>query len=32
MSFRDKQAALLGAFLNRFAIGVVIGWVRGRAK
>lgn len=28
MSFPDKQAALLGAFLNRFAIGVVIGCVQ----
>jgi len=28
MSFPDKKAALLGAFLNRFAIGVVIGCVQ----
>jgi hypothetical protein len=28
MSFPDKRAALLGAFLNRFAIGVVIGCVQ----
>lgn len=28
MSFPDKRAALLGAFLNRFAIGFVIGCVR----
>src|SRR5690242_19458494 len=27
MSFSDKTAALLGAFLNRFAIGLVIGCV-----
>jgi hypothetical protein len=27
MSFPDKPAALLGAFLNRFAIGFVIGCV-----
>jgi hypothetical protein len=27
MEFPDKRAALLGAFLNRFAIGVVIGCV-----
>jgi hypothetical protein len=27
MSFPDKAAALLGAFLNRFAIGFVIGCV-----
>src|SRR6476619_6859390 len=25
MSFEDKRAAMLGAFINRFAIGVVIG-------
>ncbi len=25
LAFPDKRAALLGAFLNRFAIGVVIG-------
>jgi hypothetical protein len=25
LSFDDKRAAMLGAFLNRFAIGVVIG-------
>jgi hypothetical protein len=25
LSFSDKRAAMLGAFLNRFAIGVVIG-------
>ena len=25
MSFPDKRAALLGAFLNRFAVGVLIG-------
>jgi hypothetical protein len=28
MEFPDKRAALAGAFLNRFAIGVVIGCVR----
>ena len=28
LSFRDKRAALLGAFLNRFAIGFVIGAAR----
>jgi hypothetical protein len=28
MEFPDKRAALLGAFLNRFAIGFVIGCVR----
>jgi hypothetical protein len=28
MSFPDKTAALLGAFFNRFAIGVVIGCVQ----
>jgi hypothetical protein len=28
MSFPDKTAALLGAFLNRFAIGLVIGCVQ----
>ena len=28
MSFPDKQSALLGAFLNRFAIGLVIGCVQ----
>lgn len=28
MSFPDKRAALLGAFINRFAIGFVIGAVR----
>lgn len=28
MEFPDKTAALLGAFLNRFAIGLVIGCVR----
>ncbi len=28
MSFPDKQAALLGAFADRFAIGLVIGCVR----
>ena len=27
MSFPDKRAALIAAFLNRFAIGVVIGCV-----
>jgi hypothetical protein len=27
MSFPDKRAALIGAFLNRFAIGFVIGCV-----
>jgi hypothetical protein len=27
LSFPDKRAALIGAFLNRFAIGVVIGAV-----
>ena len=25
LSFDDKRAAMLGAFINRFAIGVVIG-------
>src|SRR3954462_6664424 len=25
LSFEDKRAAMLGAFINRFAIGVVIG-------
>ena len=25
LSFQDKRAAMLGAFINRFAIGVVIG-------
>jgi hypothetical protein len=29
LSFPDKRAALLGAFLNRLAIGVVIGAVIG---
>ena len=29
LHFPDKRAALLGAFLNRFAIGVVIGAVIG---
>ena len=29
MQFPDKRAALLGAFLNRFAIGVVIGAIIG---
>jgi hypothetical protein len=28
MRFPDKRAALLGAFLNRFAVGFVIGCVR----
>ena len=28
LSFTDKRAALLGAFLNRFAIGFVIGAAR----
>jgi len=28
MSFPDKQSALIGAFLNRFAIGFVIGCVQ----
>jgi hypothetical protein len=28
LSFSDKRAALLGAFLNRFAIGFVIGAAR----
>jgi hypothetical protein len=28
MSFPDKRAALLGAFLNRFGIGFVIGCVQ----
>src|SRR5881409_4446116 len=28
LSFPDKRAALLGAFLNRFAIGFVIGAAR----
>ena len=27
LSFKDKRAAMLGAFINRFAIGVVIGAV-----
>ena len=27
LSFENKQAAMLGAFINRFAIGVVIGAV-----
>jgi len=27
LSFDDKRAAMLGAFLNRFAIGVVLGTV-----
>jgi hypothetical protein len=27
MTFPDKKAAILGAFLNRFAIGLVIGCV-----
>ena len=27
LSFEDKRAAMLGAFINRFAIGVVIGAV-----
>jgi hypothetical protein len=30
LQFPDKRAALLGAFLNRVAIGVVIGWLVGR--
>jgi hypothetical protein len=25
LSFEDKRAAMLGAFINRFAIGIVIG-------
>ena len=25
LSFEDKRAAMLGAFINRFAIGVVVG-------
>jgi hypothetical protein len=29
LEFADKRAALLGAFLNRFSIGVVIGAVVG---
>ena len=29
LQFPDKRAALLGAFLNRFAIGVIIGAVVG---
>ena len=29
LQFPDKRAALLGAFLNRFAIGVVLGAVIG---
>jgi hypothetical protein len=29
LQFPDKRAALIGAFLNRFAIGVVIGAVVG---
>ena len=28
MDFPDKRAALLGAFLNRFAVGLVIGCVQ----
>jgi hypothetical protein len=28
MEFSDKPAALLGAFLNRFGVGLVIGCVR----
>ena len=28
LSFSDKRAALLGAFINRFAIGFVIGAAR----
>ena len=28
MSFPDKKAAILGAFLNRFGIGLVIGCVQ----
>src|SRR3984957_10979784 len=28
MQFQDKTAALLGAFINRFAIGLVIGCVK----
>ena len=28
MEFEDKRAALLGAFLNRFGVGFVIGAVR----
>jgi len=28
LSFPDKKAALLGAFLNRFAIGFVVGAAR----
>jgi hypothetical protein len=28
MGFPDKPAALLGAFLNRFGVGLVIGFVR----
>jgi len=28
LTFEDKRAALLGAFLNRFAIGFVIGAAR----
>ena len=28
MSFPDKKAAIIGAFLNRFAIGLVIGCVQ----
>ena len=28
LEFPDKRAALLGAFINRFSIGVVIGAVR----
>ena len=28
MEFSDKSAALLGAFLNRFGVGLVIGCVR----
>lgn len=28
MSFPDKRAAILGAFINRFAIGFVIGAVK----
>ena len=28
LEFPDKRAALLGAFINRFSIGIVIGAVR----
>jgi len=30
LPFPDRRAALLGAFPNRLAIGIVVGWVVGR--